>query len=104
MVFLYLAFASCAGAAPFDTWLYRAKFRIGVAPNGALTNFPMLVQFGTNIGSFDYNQFSSPSNAADLRFTASNGTTELYYDIDTWNTNGQSYVWVRVPLIASTNE
>ena len=88
---LWIACVSFASAAPFDAWLYRAKFRIGTAPNGALTNFPLLVQFGTNIGSFSYSQLSSPTNAADLRFTASNGTTELSYDIDTWNTNGQSF-------------
>ncbi len=101
---LWVACVSFASAAPFDAWLYRAKFRIGTAPNGALTNFPLLVQFGTNIGSFSYSQLSSPTNAADLRFTASNGTTELSYDIDTWNTNGQSFVWVQVPLITSTND
>ena len=65
-----------------------------------LTNFPALVVLGTNIFNFAYNQFQSGSN--DLAFTAdATGLTNLYYEIDKWNTNGLSYVWVQVPLLAS---
>jgi hypothetical protein len=67
---------------------------------GTLTNFPALVALSTNIAGFDYAQFSSQSGG-DLRFTASDGTTELNYEVDTWNTNGTSYAWVQVPRLTS---
>jgi len=91
------------GDKPFISWRYRAKIRVKVALPGALTNFPALVQLGTNIGSFSYLQFNSPTNGADLRFSDSSGSNVLYHEIERWDTNGQSVVWVRVPLLEGTN-
>ncbi len=65
----------------------------------ALTNFPVLVVFGTNVPGFSYSQVASP-NGWDLVFLNSDGTP-LNYEIDTWNTNGSSSVWVQVPLLRS---
>ncbi len=68
-----------------------------------LTNFPALLELNTNIGSrvniFDYETFRS-SEGYDLRFKDSTGTT-LNYEIEQWNTNGTSYVWVQVPLLTN---
>ena len=100
--FSIFIFSTPALASPFDTWVYRAKIRINTEPFSPLTNFPVWVQFGTNIGAFAYSQLADPATATDLRFTASNGTTVLNHEIDYWNTNGQSYVWVQVPHIATT--
>jgi hypothetical protein len=51
---------------------------------------------------FAYNQFGSGSN--DLAFTAdAAGLTNLNYEIDTWNTNGLSYVWVQVPTLVGNS-
>ncbi|HXT13237.1 MAG TPA: DUF2341 domain-containing protein, partial [Candidatus Angelobacter sp.] len=66
----------------------------------ALSNFPMLVNFSTNVPGFAYDQFTSPK-ANDLRFTDPAGII-LNHEIDQWNTNGVSSVWVNVPLIASS--
>jgi hypothetical protein len=66
-----------------------------------LTNFPVLVVLGTNRGGFAYSQFIS-DNGWDLRFTASYDVTELPYEIEKWNPNGASYVWVRVPALTSS--
>jgi formylglycine-generating enzyme required for sulfatase activity len=68
-----------------------------------LTNFPALVMFGTNIQNFAYDQMQSP-NGWDLRFTTSNQVTPLNYEIAQWTTNGNSYVWVQVPAISSSND
>ena len=65
-----------------------------------LTNIPLLVVLGTNIPGFSYTQFYAP-NAGDLRFTTTNGLTQLNYELDTWNPAGDSRVWVQVPLLAS---
>jgi hypothetical protein len=41
---------------------------------------------------------------ADIRFTLSDHTTLLKYEIESWNAAGDSFVWVKVPsLLASTN-
>ena len=58
-----------------------------------LTNFPLLVVLGTNLNGFSYSQFASPQGW-DLRFTSSDGVTELPYELEKWNTNGSSYAWV----------
>lgn len=65
-----------------------------------LTNFPVLVVFSnTTAGAgFSYGDFYTPPYG-DLRFsTASNGTP-LNYEVETWNTNGLSYVWVQIPAV-----
>jgi len=68
-----------------------------------LVNFPMLVNLSTNLAGFSYQQFASPIGA-DLRFTDSGGVTPIPYEIDEWNTNGASKVWVNVPLLSSNND
>ncbi len=68
-----------------------------------LTNFPVLVVLSNGCDSaaqFNYGTFLSP-NGYDLRFRDAGDTTNLDYEIEAWNTNGPSYVWVRVPALAS---
>src|ERR1051325_7580562 len=66
----------------------------------AVSNFPFLVKLSTGLSGFDYSQFMSPV-ANDLRFTDADGNV-LNHEIDQWNTNGVSTVWVNVPTIASS--
>ena len=74
---------------------------IGYTNEVTLLNFPALivVSNGTQAGAvtFDYTQFLTPPNY-DLRFADSYGN-EMNYEIDTWDTNGQSFIWVQVPLM-----
>jgi len=73
----------------------------GYTRNETLTNFPVLVAIdATNVPGFSYAQLAF-SNGADLRFTDSTGTTELNYEIDTWNPAGTSYAWVQVPALTA---
>jgi len=67
-----------------------------------LFDFPVLVRLSTNVTGFNYNHFASPSGA-DLRFTDSSGTRVIPSEIDQWNPNGESTVWVQVPALSSTN-
>ena len=75
----------------------------GYTNSASLTNFPVLVRLSTNIPGFSYSQFVSPTNGADLRFTAANGR-ELPFQIDEWNSSGESDIWVQMPLLSSTND
>jgi hypothetical protein len=68
-----------------------------------LVNFPALVTLRTNLVGFDYGQFVS-ATGGDLRFTDASGLRLIPHEIDEWNTNGVSGVWVRVPLLSGTND
>ena len=93
--------AGASQAADFSSWSAGAQIQFtGYAKTETLTNFPALVMLGTNITGFSYSQFLSGTNA-DLRFTDSTLTNELNYEVDTWNTNGISSVWVQVPRLTS---
>jgi hypothetical protein len=68
-----------------------------------LNDFPVLVRLGTNVPGFSYSQFASPAGN-DLRFTSSGSALEIPYEINQWNTNGISTVWVQVPALSGTND
>ncbi|MDD5522885.1 MAG: DUF2341 domain-containing protein [Kiritimatiellae bacterium] len=90
----------------FNSWPYRFKITFPgyINPEAEiLTNFPALVMFGTNITNFAYSTFTLPANGDDLRFGNSNETMMLNYEIERWNTGGNSYVWVQVPELVDTN-
>ncbi len=92
--------------AGFSNWRYKMQITFrGYNKSETLTNFPVLVVFSNNLSGsgFNYNQFAS-TNAGDLRFADSNEVQALSFEIEKWNTNGNSYVWVRVPTLASTND
>jgi hypothetical protein len=68
-----------------------------------LANFPVLVSLSTNLAGFSYREFAA-ATGADLRFADADGVTSLFHEIDEWNTAGTSFVWVRIPWLASTND
>ena len=85
---------------------YGSRLKISFAGYNrgeALANFPMLVNLSTNLPGFSYQQFASPTGG-DLRFTDSGGLAPIPHEIDEWNTNGTSLVWVDVPLLTGTND
>ena len=96
--------ATAASAGLYDTWADKGPIRFaGYGAVETLTNFPVLVVLSNNCFSgFNYNQFQSGSN--DLAFTADvNGITNLNYEIESWNTNGASYIWVQVPALTANS-
>jgi hypothetical protein len=68
-----------------------------------LTNFPALVVLGPGLSGFKYNSFAS-TNGYDLRFTSADLSRTLNYEIEKWDTASNSYVWVQVDQLASTND
>ena len=68
-----------------------------------LSNFPVLIRLSTDLPGFSYSQFSSPSGG-DLRFADATGTNCLPHEIDEWNTNGTSFVWVNVPQLSGPGD
>jgi len=62
-----------------------------------LTNFPILVKLNSSRISYSKTQ----DLGQDIRFTDSDGSTLLNYEIEKWDETGDSYVWVMVPNIPS---
>lgn len=73
----------------------------GYTGSESLEQFPVLLELSeARILGFNYGQLQA--NGADLRFSDMAGS-ELPYEIDTWDSSGTSYVWVRVAeLVDST--
>ena len=79
------------------------------------TNFPVLVRLSTAIAGFDYGDFYNDGSLdtdddgqpnlelIDIGFVDAAGNG-LAYDIDTWNTNGESLVWVNLPRMTNGTE
>jgi len=92
-------------SAPFSPSAYAWRMRLafpGYVGPGTLSNFPVLVNLSTNLPGFQYQQFASRTGG-DLRITDASGLTVIPFEIDQWNTNGISPVWVRVPQLSGTN-
>lgn len=88
-------------------WLYRKKItlnntdaNLGVTAE-TLTDFPILVKLDSGV-EIDYTK--TQDSGQDIRFTDSDGTTLLKYEIEKWDETGSSYVWVKVPSIDTTGE
>jgi hypothetical protein len=96
-------FTASDSAPAFSNWLYRMKIAFpGYSRPETLLDFPALVILNTNCPNFFYTQFAC-TNGFDLRFVASDNTTELKYEIGSWSTADDSYVWVRLPSLSGTN-
>ncbi|MEM7397236.1 MAG: DUF2341 domain-containing protein, partial [Verrucomicrobiota bacterium] len=61
------------------------------------TNFPVLLKLTPSIPLFDYHHFAP--NGVDLRFQNATLSSNLAYEIQHWNTNGDTFVWVRLPTL-----
>jgi hypothetical protein len=80
-----------------NSWLCRRKLTFNNSGQSEdLENFPVLV----NLSSPNFDFSKAKIDGTDLRFIDSDGSTQLKYHIEDWNTTGYSYVWVNVTNIA----
>ena len=80
-----------------SAWQYKAAISFpGYTRDETLTNFPVLVRLGENLAEGFYERCAFP-NGRDLRFADAGEAVRINYDIEEWNTNGHSDVWVQVP-------
>ena len=84
-----------------DAYAKSMDISFGGYSGAALADFPVLVKLSTAISGFSYEDFTLP-NGGDLRFADANGNL-LSHEIDTWNTNGVSTVWVKVPSLTAAS-
>ncbi|MFZ2097044.1 MAG: DUF2341 domain-containing protein [Anaerolineales bacterium] len=82
-----------------EAWHYRRL--VAITNNGAyLSYYQALIKLDSN----NFNFSRAKMDGSDVRFTHSDGTTELKYWIESWDsTNQLAYVWVRVPSLAIGN-
>lgn len=84
-----------------SSWSYRKKITFN---NGSqaenLTNFPVLIKLTSSNFTFS----RAKSAGEDIRFTDSDGTTSLSYQIEKWDlANSQAWIWVEVPQIDASS-
>ena len=91
-----------AGAVALAGCTRKARLAVaGYAGAEELADVPVLVRLSTAIQGFDYDDFVDPVTGADLVFCDESETTVYPHEIDEWNTNGESLVWVRLPGLAA---
>ena len=74
----------------------------GYRGQSTLADFPVAVRLAANSPEgFSYADMADPSSGSELRFADASGKS-LDYDVEEWNTNGVSLVWVKVPALAKT--
>ena len=89
---------SVTNAAPWWNAQYTRRLRLDISNTniqGVLNDFPLLVRLNTNL----INYASAQSDGDDLRFIDVDGTTELSYEIEKWDSAGESVIWVKAPSI-----
>lgn len=91
-----------ADASWLTGWDHRRQLTInGGLVSGGLTDFPVLVKLDSSF--FDFNK--AKSNGEDVRFTSSDGTSQLKYEIERWNKPaGKAEIWVKLPSISSGSD
>ena len=80
-----------------ENWNYRRE--VIVSNSGTmLSYYQVLVKLDES--NFDFSRVKV--DGSDIRFTHSDGTTELKYWTESWDSSNQlAYVWVRVPSLAN---
>ena len=64
-----------------------------------LKDFPALVKLPGGLAGFDYKD--AAPDGSDVAFFGADGK-RLACEIDSWNPDGDSYIWVRVPELTKT--
>src|SRR3989338_7734127 len=88
------------GTAGVNSTMYRRKITFNNSAQAEnLTNFPVLIKLDST--RIDYSKVQDAGQ--DLRFTDSDGTTLLSYEIEKWDETGNSFVWVKIPQIDASS-
>ena len=96
------AFLPQPQGAEFD---YGTKLTVaGYSGSSPLAGFPVLVRIAAGSPSgFSYDDLHSKSDGNDIAFVDMEGNG-LPFEIDTWDPNGTSLIWVRLPSMTNGTE
>jgi hypothetical protein len=92
------------------TWANRLKISISnTVVDATLTDFPVMVKLSTasGIGDVDvsavFDELASDANRKKIAVTSSDGTTQLYCEIEKWDdANEEAWLHVKVPSVSSS--
>ena len=80
-------------------WQHSMPIRFGgYAGASTLTNFPALVKLWDGCGNNRFRYRDCLPDGEDLLFTDEGGAI-LQHEIESWNTNGESHIWVQIPAL-----
>ncbi|MDY5773397.1 MAG: DUF2341 domain-containing protein, partial [Bacteroidaceae bacterium] len=90
-------------ASASEFWANDLVFTVnGYTGASTLSGVPVLVRLSSSVEGFDYAKMAFPESGKDLSFTSPDGETIYPHEIDTWNREGESLIWVRLPSVAKT--
>ncbi|NLB55965.1 MAG: DUF2341 domain-containing protein [Lentisphaerae bacterium] len=100
LILFFVLTASAFSSEDFSAWSKRMPITFSGYPaeKETLINFPALIileETDAGVG-FSYDDFLSPPYG-DLRFAGSDGVTPLDFEVESWNLNGKSFIWVKIP-------
>ena len=98
-----MAIANLSGAKSVD-FRKMVKFTVNDATLDGVTleNFPVLVRLSASISGFTYSDFQF-AGGEDMLFTDVRKNA-IYSQVDTWNPEGESLVWVILPEVTKGTE
>ena len=92
-------FAFALAAPEAQALVYTSELSFPSAPEAALADFPVLVRISSTTPSgFSYEDCPDASHL----WFADDGGAALPFEVDTWDANGTSLVWVSVPSLSSS--
>ena len=79
---------------------YRSTVTVsGYAGESTLTDFPVLVKLADGVPT-GFNYDNCATDGSDLRFADAEGNL-IPHEIESWNTTGESFVWVGLPTLTN---
>ncbi len=77
----------------------------GYTGTETLTDFQALIRLDEGRYGFSYAECADPDEGTDVWFSSdAAGNNVLEREIDTWNPDGSSYIWVKIPSLAAGTE
>jgi hypothetical protein len=113
VILLMAAFGANAASASGEYWLsgWANRVKLTIDHNkidGTLSNFPVMVHLSSSSGisaadvSFVFNSLGTDANRKKIAVTTSDGKTQLYVEIENWDSaSKQAWLWVKVPSISN---
>ena len=100
LILLAILAAHMANAEELDPALFTYKSTVtvsGYTGSSTLTDFPVLVKLADGAPT-GFNYDDCASDGSDLRFADADGNL-IPHEIESWTTDGTSYIWVKVPSL-----
>ncbi|MFC1866485.1 DUF2341 domain-containing protein, partial [Chloroflexota bacterium] len=96
-----------AGENWLGTWQDRIEIKVDYSKvESTLTNFPALIHLSSSSGTNSadltevFDELKADSNRNKIAVTKSDGTTQCYVEIESWDdADEQAWLWVRIPIV-----